>query len=94
MFVDQQRRPGRRLLTFSVLGDSEVEGCRRFLVRLSLAEPDESILVAYDVFGQDPTWVYRREDLEMIMHWEHPMSADPPSAAPPNAEDTPKTRAE
>ena len=40
VFVDQQRRPGRRLLAFAVLGESEAEGCRRFLVKLSLAEPD------------------------------------------------------
>jgi hypothetical protein len=89
VFVDQQRRPGQRLLAFAVLGESEIEGCRRFLVKLSLAEPDESILVAYYVFGQDPIWVYRREDLDMIMHCEHPMPADPPKPG-----DTPKTRPE
>ena len=73
MFVDQQRRPGRRLRAFAILGESESESCRRFLVKLSLAEPDESILAAYYVFGQDPIWVYRSEDFDMIMHWEHPM---------------------
>jgi hypothetical protein len=95
VFVDQQRRPGRRLLAFAVLGESEAEGCRRFLVKLSLAEPDESLLAAYYVFGQDPIWVYRREDLDMIMHWEHPMPADTPvEATPPKPESTPKTKAE
>jgi len=93
VFVDQQRRPGQRLLSFAVLGESEITGCRQYLVKLSLAEPDESTLVAYTVFGQDPIWVYRREDLDMIMHWEHPMPADPQAPADsPKSEDAPKTR--
>lgn len=88
VFVDQQRRPGQRLRAFAVLGESELEGCRRFLVKLSLAEPDESILAAYNVFGEDPIWVYRSEDFDMIMHWEHPMAVDPPvPAAPAKPED-------
>src|SRR5690348_2993035 len=53
MFVDQQRRPGRQLRGFAILSESEMEGCRRFQVRLSLADPDESILAAYYVFGED-----------------------------------------
>jgi hypothetical protein len=95
MFVDQQRRPGRRLHAYAVLGESESESGRRFLVKLSLAEPDESLLVAYYVFGQDPIWVYRSEDFDMIMHWEHPMPTDPPVPAdPPNSEDTKKAKPE
>ncbi len=66
---------------YTVLGESESESGRRFLVRLSLADPDESILAAYYVFGQDPTWVYRSEDFDMIMHWECPMPADSPVPA-------------
>ena len=68
------------MLAFTVLGESGSESGRRFLVRLSLADPDESILAAYYVFGQDPTWVYRSEDFDMIMHWECPMPADLPPA--------------
>ncbi len=91
--MDQQRRPGQRLRAFSVLGDSESESGRRFLVRLSLADPDESILAAYYVFGQDPVWVYRSEDLDMIMHWECPMPADPPAPAePPESQNIRKTK--
>lgn len=95
VFVDQQRRPGRRLGAYAVLGKSESESGHRFLVKLSLAEPDESILVAYYVFGKDPIWVYRSEDFDMMMHWEHPMPADPPAPAePPKSENTPKTKPE
>jgi hypothetical protein len=84
MFVDQQRRPGRRLRGFAILADSEMEGCRRFQVRLSLADPDESILAAYYVFGEDPIWVYRAEDFDMIMHMDKSMmpTTDPAAVAP------------
>jgi hypothetical protein len=77
MFVDQQRRPGRRLRDFAILGESEADGYRRFRVRLSLADPDESILVDYDVFGEDPIWVYRAEDFDMIMHMDKSMMPAP-----------------
>jgi hypothetical protein len=81
MFADQQRRPGRPLRDFAILGESEADGCRRFRVRLSLAEPDESSLVDYYVFGEDPIWVYRAEDFDMIMHMDKSMMSDPDAAA-------------
>ena len=67
-----------------MLGESEAEGCLRFQVKLFLADPAESRLVAYYVFGEDPMWVYRSEDFEMIMHWECQPPADPPSSADPS----------
>jgi hypothetical protein len=73
MFVDQQRRPGQRLREFAVLGEAEMDGCRRFQVRLTLADLDDSILAAYYVFGQGPIWVYRAEDFDMIMHMDKTM---------------------
>jgi hypothetical protein len=88
MFVDQQRRPGRRLRGFTILAESEMEGCRRFQVRLSLADPDESILAAYYVFGEDPIWVYRAEDFDMIMHMDKSMMpATGPDAGAPGSGD-------
>jgi hypothetical protein len=81
MFVDQQRRPGRRLHGFAVLGESEADGCLRFRVRLSLADPDESILADYCVFGKGPIWVYRAEDFDMIMHMDKSMMSTPDGAA-------------
>ncbi len=88
MFVDQQRRPGQRLLAFAVLGDFDLESCRCVKVKLDLAEPEESILATYYVFGHDPMWVYRAEDFDKIMHWEHQMAETPASgvgAPPPGA---------
>jgi hypothetical protein len=82
MFVDQQRRPGRPLSGFAILGESEADGALRFRVKLSLADPDESLLVDYYVFGQDPTWVYRAEDFDMIMHMDKSMMSTPESPGP------------
>jgi len=95
VFVDQQRRGGQRLRSFSLLGESESEGCRRFQVKLTLVDPEESKLVAYNVFGEDPIWVYRSEDFDMIMHWECSVPDDPPvTTAPPRSEDTSKTKSD
>ena len=83
MFVEQQQPPGQRLLGFDVLGETpsyEDEGYRRFLVRLTLTEPEDSVVAAYYVFGQDPIWVYRAEDFDMIMHMEKSMMPPPPPA--------------
>lgn len=68
IFVDQQRRPGQKLREYTILGDSVVDNCRKYVVRLSLAEPDETLLAAYYVFDRMPVWVYRVEDFDMMMH--------------------------
>jgi hypothetical protein len=80
IFVDQQRRPGQRLVAYEVLASSLTPSGRRFVARLTLDNSSESVLAAYYVFGVDPVWVYRSEDFDMIMHWEHPMPED--SSAP------------
>ena len=81
MFVDQQRQPGQRLREFAVLGETPgVKGCRRFVVKLSLEQPDESILASYYVFGEGPVWVYRAEDFDMILHMDKSMMAEPAPA--------------
>jgi hypothetical protein len=77
MFVDQQRKPGQRLRDFTILGETPgVKGCRRFVVKLLLEQPEESILASYYVFGEGPIWVYRSEDLDMILHMDKSMMAD------------------
>jgi hypothetical protein len=82
MFVDQQRQPGQRLRAFSILRESPgSESYRQYLVKLSLENPDESILATYYVFGQGPIWVYRAEDFDMIMHMDKSMMPEPPAAA-------------
>jgi hypothetical protein len=82
MFVEQQQPPGQRLRRFEILGESPgYESYRRFVVKLFLEKPDDSLLVSYYVFGRGPIWVYRAEDFEMIMHMDKSMMSAPPSAS-------------
>jgi hypothetical protein len=54
---------------------------RPFAVRLILGEPREIVATRYLVLGLDPLWVFRQEDFERMLHWEHKMdgTAGPPS---------------
>lgn len=84
MFVEQQQPPGQKLRAFEVLGETpgyEDEGYRRILVRLSLDNPEQSVVAAYFVFGQGPIWVNRAEDFEMIMHMDKSMMPPPTPTA-------------
>lgn len=84
MFVEQQQPAGQRLLGFEILGETpgyQDEGYRRYMVRLNLADPDDSVVAVYHVFGEGPVWVYRAEDFEMIMHMDKSMMPAPPTPA-------------
>jgi hypothetical protein len=71
--VDKQRREGQTLEHFEILGDTIDFHARCFTVKLSLASPPDEQLARYNVFGVDPLWVFRKEDYDMISHWEHQM---------------------
>jgi hypothetical protein len=77
-FVDKQRRPGERLLSFAILGQTDAETARQFTVRLQVDGGEPPRLVRYNVLGRNPYWVFRLEDFEMIAHWEHDMSEPAP----------------
>jgi hypothetical protein len=83
-FADKTRKPGQRLLSFQILGQSEIENARQFTVRLNLEGEDSPQLVKYNVLGRDPVWVFRLDDYEMLAHWEHDMGkpAPPPVENP------------
>lgn len=78
--IDTERRRGQRLTGFSILGEVAGIGPRCFLVRLALDSPREDRRVRFVVLGQNPLWVMRFEDYEMIAHWEHRMHGAAPSA--------------
>jgi hypothetical protein len=66
---------------FEILGEVPGPTGRCFAVRLKLREPVAEEKVRYAVFGIDPLWVFRQEDLEMLGHWEHPMPPEEPAAS-------------
>jgi hypothetical protein len=72
-YVDKRRKPDQRLLSFQVLGQTDIENIRQFTVRLTLEGEDSPQLVKYNIVGRDPVWVFRLEDYEMFAHWEHDM---------------------
>jgi hypothetical protein len=83
--VDTHRKPGQKLIGFEILSDSADSRVRTFSVRLSLLEPEERPVVRFLVVGIDPILVFRREDYELLMHWEHPMDPEPEGGAAPAA---------
>jgi hypothetical protein len=76
-------RPERPLESYEVLDPASREGpARSFVVRLGLGDPAEEITTRYLVVGQDPLWVFRQEDYDLILHWEHKMPAEDRKASP------------
>jgi hypothetical protein len=89
-FVDQRRKPNQRLLSFQILGQTEIENARQFTVRLNLDGEESPQLVKYNVLGREPVWVFRLENYEMTSHWEHQMDA--PAATPKSDGQPAKTK--
>jgi predicted small lipoprotein YifL len=69
--VDSHRKPGQRVLQFEILGEVSGGGPKVFVVQLGLEQPREDQTARFIVLGQDPLWVFREEDYEMITHWDH-----------------------
>ncbi len=81
-------RSERPLLAYEVIGPlMVVEKARPFAVRLVLGAPRETVTTRYLVLGKDPLWVFRQEDFERLLHWEHKMDGD--EGAKPNPPSTP-----
>ncbi len=72
--TDNNRNPKQSLEEFKILGETPGRSGRTYAVELSLKHPDEQIKTEYIVVGIDPLWVFRREDFELLMHWDHRMS--------------------
>jgi hypothetical protein len=70
-------RADRPLLGYEVVGPLMTVGkARPFAVRLILGEPHETVATRYLVLGLDPLWVFRQEDFERMLHWEHKMQGE------------------
>ncbi len=91
-FVDGQRKPNQRLLSFQVLSQTDIENARQFTVRLNLEGEESSQLVKYNLVGRNPVWVFRLDDYEKFAHWEHDMSEPVSAAKPERAEQSTKTK--
>jgi hypothetical protein len=83
--VDTHRKPGQRLVGFEILSQSADSRVRTFSVRLVLIKPEERPIVRFLVVGIDPILVFRQEDYELLMHWEHQMDPETEKGAGPPA---------
>jgi hypothetical protein len=81
-------RADRPLLGYEVVGPLMTLGkARPFAVGLVLGEPRETVATRYLVLGRDPLWVFRQEDFERMLHWEHKMDgAAATASAGPSAD--------
>jgi len=77
-FVEKSTTFDRRLASFQILGQTEVENARQITVRLQFEGEDAPDLVKYHVIGRNPIWVFRLDDYEKFAHWEHDMTAPEP----------------
>ncbi|WP_165253465.1 hypothetical protein [Paludisphaera soli] len=80
----QRERP---LAEFEIVGALfPMAEARPFAVRLTLDSPREVVTARYVVLGADPIWVFRQEDYDLILHWEHKMTQDEVEGTPPAKE--------
>jgi hypothetical protein len=71
--TDQNRKHGQKLESYNVMGEVAGSAGRTFVVNLRLTDPAEEIKTKYIIVGIDPIWVFRQEDYELLMHWDHHM---------------------
>ena len=71
--VDAHRRPGQRLASCEILGEVAGNGPRTFAVKVKFENPQEESRLRFVVVGRDPIWIFRAEDYELLLHWEHAM---------------------
>ncbi len=75
--TDIGRKPGQTLESYQILGEIHGSTGRTIAVTLSLANPSEEVKARYIVVGIDPLLVFRQEDYDLLMHWDHRMPTTP-----------------
>lgn len=80
--TDNLRKAAQRLVAYTILGESASHHGRAFMVELNMESPNEKLKAQYIIVGIDPLWVFRREDYELLMHWDHHMPRLPKEVEP------------
>ncbi|WP_165230757.1 hypothetical protein [Aquisphaera insulae] len=78
--VDSNREAEQRLVEYQILAQTSSSRNRTLSVRVRLENPAEESIVRFLVMGADPILVFRQEDYDLMMHWEHKM--DPEAEEP------------
>lgn len=87
--TDTGRKPGQSLESYQILGETRGSAGRTVAVTLRLVNPSEEVKARYIVVGIDPLWVFRQEDYELLMHWDHRMPATMPEDDEARRDETP-----
>lgn len=81
--TDNHKQRQRVLGKYRILGETVARSGRTYAVELTLKSPEEKVKAEYIVVGIDPLWVFRREDYELLMHWDHRMPTLPQETEKP-----------
>lgn len=80
--TDASRKAKQTLQDYRILGEVHSHHGRRYVVELELTDPAEKVKAEYIIVGIDPLWVFRREDYELLMHWDHHMPETSTASTP------------
>lgn len=75
--TDSSRVSGQTLADYQILGEVPGNAPRCIAVRLKLSDPTEEKRERYVIVGIDPLWIFRHEDYDLLLHWEHQMPSEP-----------------
>ncbi|RLT10449.1 MAG: hypothetical protein DWI22_03735 [Planctomycetota bacterium] len=71
--TDSSRISGQTLDDYQILGEVPGNAERCFAVKLKLSNPTAEKRERYVIVGIDPLWIFRQEDYDLLLHWEHQM---------------------
>ncbi len=71
--TDSSRISGQTLKSWEILGEVPGNAQRCYAVRLVLENPNEERRERFVLVGIDPLWIFRHEDYDLLLHWEHQM---------------------
>ena len=87
--TDSSRVSGQTLDDYQILGDVPGNAPRCIAVKLKFSHPAEEKRERFVIVGIDPLWIFRHEDYDLLLHWEHQMpteSKQVPATSPLDAE--------
>lgn len=83
--VDSARRDRPKLADYKILGETPGNAPRCYAVHLFWANPEREERTRFVIVGIDPLWIFRQEDFDLLMHWEHAMEKEKPKDVNPEA---------
>jgi hypothetical protein len=80
--MDSFRKPGQVVEGWEILGQARYETYEAMTVRVKLTNPAATETIRFLLLGTDPVLVWRREDYDLMSHFEHKMDPEPAEGSP------------